>query len=282
MTYILLPVHNRKEITRRFINCLCAQTNSNYHLILIDDGSTDGTAEMVRGLIDASQLTVIRGNGNLWWAGSLQQGINWLNKNTSDDVPVLIINDDVSFAEDFLDVGLEVLNRNSNTLLLAKLVEPKTGDIQQSGVNADLSRFTFQIAENTECINCLSTRGLFLRLENINEIGSFYPKILPHYLSDYEFTIRAHRKGFSLYTSDEFYLTADEEQTGLHSLDEDNLLVFLKKYFSRRSAPNPIYRTVFIILACPAKYIPMLVVKTWLHTGFFTYQASGASYKAGI
>ena len=67
--YILLPVHNRRETTRRFLECLRAQTFQDYHLLLIDDGSTDGTAEMAREFI--STLTVLGGSGDWWWAGSL-------------------------------------------------------------------------------------------------------------------------------------------------------------------------------------------------------------------
>jgi len=76
--YILLPVHNRLEITQRFITCLKAQTYQKYHLILIDDGSSDGTAEMVQENI--SSLTVVRGKGSWWWAGALQQGYRWLRE----------------------------------------------------------------------------------------------------------------------------------------------------------------------------------------------------------
>ena len=72
--YILLPVHNRREITRDFIDCLVAQTWQNYHLVLIDDGSTDGTDQMVREQVE--NLTVIRGKGEWWWAGCLQQGFD--------------------------------------------------------------------------------------------------------------------------------------------------------------------------------------------------------------
>jgi glycosyltransferase involved in cell wall biosynthesis len=37
--YILLPVHNRKEVTQSFIKCLNAQSVKDFHLVLIDDGS---------------------------------------------------------------------------------------------------------------------------------------------------------------------------------------------------------------------------------------------------
>lgn len=59
--YILLPVHNRCELTRHFIECLKSQTYQNFHLVLIDDGSTDGTSEMVLSNLDT--VTVVRGNG---------------------------------------------------------------------------------------------------------------------------------------------------------------------------------------------------------------------------
>lgn len=266
--YILLPVHNRKEITQKFIKCLYAQTFKNYHLILMDDGSTDGTELMVRSFIDVSQLTVIRGDGDLWWAGSLQRGINWLKKNMPKDSITLFINDDVTFDDDFLATGLEIIKHKRDTLLLAKLIAPDTGKIKESGINADLNRLIFKSAENSKKINCLSTRGLFLRLDDIDKIGGFYPRILPHYWSDYEFTIRAHRKGFSLYTCDKLYLIADEIQTGLHSIDENNILKFIIKLFSKRSVPNPVYRTVFIFLVCPKKYMPKLITQTWYRSAF--------------
>ena len=85
--YILLPVHNRRELTRDFIDCLKAQTYQNFHLVLIDDGSTDGTDQMVRERIE--NLTVIRGNGDWWWAGSLQQGFNYLKKKAVPLLPCL-------------------------------------------------------------------------------------------------------------------------------------------------------------------------------------------------
>jgi len=99
--YILLPVHNRRAITEKFIDCLVAQSYSNYHLILIDDGSTDDTGGMVRAKI--TNLTILKGKGDWWWAGSLQQGMNWLKQNGVEDRDVVVfMNDDVIFERDFL------------------------------------------------------------------------------------------------------------------------------------------------------------------------------------
>ena len=59
--FVLVPVHNRREITRKFIACLTKQTYSPLQIIVIDDGSSDGTADMVRQ--DAPNAHVIRGDG---------------------------------------------------------------------------------------------------------------------------------------------------------------------------------------------------------------------------
>jgi predicted SAM-dependent methyltransferase/GT2 family glycosyltransferase len=228
----------------------------------------DGTEEMVRSYIDEMQLTVIKGNGNLWWAGCLQQGIDWLKKKAAKDGLVLFINDDVTFEKNFLEIGVGIIERNKDTLLLAKLIDTNTRKVKESGINADLSKLIFKVAERSNQINCLSTRGLFLRLDDIEKIGGFSPILLPHYWSDYEFTIRAYRKGVSLYTSNELYLYADETQTGFHYINEQNLLVFFKKLFSKKSVPNPVYKSVFILLSCPIKYIPRLIIKAWLQSFF--------------
>lgn len=262
--YILLPVHNRKLITERFIKCLCEQTYKLFHLILIDDGSTDGTEDMVRRFVDESRLTVLKGNGNLWWAGSLQLGINWLNKNSDKESLVLFINDDVTFNATFLENGVNFIIRKNNTLLLAKLFDRDAGKVIESGVTADLNKFTFNIAEDEKSINCLSTRGLFLRLKYANKIGGFCPGILPHYWSDYEFSIRAFRKGFNLATCDDVYLTEDKSCSGYHSLTNDSFSKFITRIFSKKTIPNPIYRSSFILLACPIQSMPVLLVKTWI------------------
>ncbi|MFK8011404.1 MAG: glycosyltransferase family 2 protein, partial [Marinicellaceae bacterium] len=92
---ILLPVHNRRQITERFIQCLEVQSYLNYRLILIDDGSIDGTDQMVKSRIGNSEI--IKGDGDWWWAGSLQKGIDWLEqRQVSDTEIVMFANDDVT------------------------------------------------------------------------------------------------------------------------------------------------------------------------------------------
>jgi GT2 family glycosyltransferase len=258
--HILLPVHNRKATTEKFMRCLKAQVGADWHLILIDDGSKDGTSDMVSSL--ARDTTILRGSGNWWWGGALHQGYNWLKRNDvpPDDV-VLIINDDTEFAADFLARGAAGLKPRS--LLLAQLYDLATGEFCEAGVKWDWRKFDWAAVKDGQDINCFSTRGLFLRVRDFMEIGGFHPVMLPHYLSDYEFTQRAHRKGFRLITDPAVSLRYDDKLTGIRSVGGETIISRLRTPFSIRSTDNPIYWSSFVLLASPPLYVPLNLLKVW-------------------
>lgn len=45
---ICIPTYNRKNYLRKTIESIFAQTYKDYEVVLVDDGSTDGTAEMIK------------------------------------------------------------------------------------------------------------------------------------------------------------------------------------------------------------------------------------------
>jgi len=261
--YILVPVHNRIETTRSFVECLAVQTFSDYQLVLIDDGSTDGTAEMVKAHIPS--VTVLRGGGDWWWAGSLQRGLDWLKENGADDrAVVLFINDDVHFARDYLERAVRVMAGKKRTLVLSRFGKPGNGKIIETGVTADLRRLSFTIADSAERINCLSTRGLFAYWEDVRTIGGFYPTLLPHYLSDYEYTIRAYRKGFKCETSADLLIEPNYEATGYRTIDDTSFGSFLQKFCSKKSAINPAFWSSFILLTADSMWVIPNILRIWL------------------
>ena len=212
--YILLPVHNRKDITKKFISSLLKQNYQNYHLILIDDGSTDGTADIVSQNIPPEKLTILSGKGNWWWGGSLHQGYKWIKKNkiNPEDL-VLMMNDDTIFEPDFLTKGIELITKSTKTLLLAYSYSQQTKKILDRGVHVDWKSHTFRQATNDNEINCLQTMGLIFYVKDFYKIGGFHPILIPHYVSDYDFTIKANQKGYKLTTNEEFKLFTDEKTT---------------------------------------------------------------------
>jgi GT2 family glycosyltransferase len=195
--HVVVAVRNRITITANFIETLLRQTHKNIHLLLIDDGSSDGTVERVEKTpIDK---TIIRGDGNLWWGGALQQAYLWLRNNEiNPDEFVLIINDDVMIENDFIEKGVSYL-LNEKKSLLTGIGYGKQSRLQMDGpVVYNFVNGKSRIACEGEAANCASTHALFLRVADFLDIGGFHPVLLPHYGSDYEFTIRAWRKGYHI------------------------------------------------------------------------------------
>lgn len=72
---VVLPVHNRREITLRALRSLeRADTSATeIRVVVVDDGSTDGTAEAIARQSPA--VTLVRGDGSLYYAGGTNAGV---------------------------------------------------------------------------------------------------------------------------------------------------------------------------------------------------------------
>ena len=260
--HVLLPVHNRKQVTLAFVRCLKAQTYPIIRLMLIDDGSTDGTSEAVRG--EYPSVDVIRGNGAWWWAGCLQRGLDRLKQSSANGEDIVFFaNDDTTFDADFVQRAVGVLTGEPNCMLLARFRDPATGEIRESGIHADLRTMQFQEAAEPAQINCLSTRGLFARWSSIKRTGDFHPRLLPHYLSDYEYTIRALRRGIKGVTSEAVWLEPNLSLTASRDLSSLRGWRFLRVFFSPKYPLNPVYWSSFVILACPPRWIARNFAFVW-------------------
>lgn len=263
--YIVLPVHDRKRITLDFIRCLQEQTFQDYILLLVDDGSNDGTASAVKEQMQDS--IIIQGNGNLWWAGSINAAYEWLVENAIDDTRlVLLINDDVLFEPDFLQNAITLMHGKEKTLLLAREKLYGSHEILETGVHADFSVLSFITAEKPSDINCLATRGLFLKWSDFMKIGPFKARTLKHYCSDYEFTMRAHRQGYHLMTSERLVLTHVMEQN--KSIEEGENTTTRKNIMSIRHNMNPLTWTAFVLIVSPRRWLLPNLFRVWYRAIF--------------
>lgn len=261
--FILTPVYNRVETTLRFVGCLEKQTHKNFQLVLIDDGSSDGTSEMVTDILPHTK--VIKGDGSLWWAGSLQRGFEWLKSEEIDrDDCVLIINDDTLFDENYLLNGLNLLKENSKSLLISECFFLETKEIFDRGIVFDNRVFTFRRSEDNSETNCASTRGLFINAGDFIDLGGFYPKLLPHYWSDYEFTVRASNMGYRIFSDRELQVWTSNVISGIDELDNCKFWKTLKVLlFSKRCRRNIVYSSVFVVMTCRWYCIPKIIFRNW-------------------
>jgi Predicted glycosyltransferases len=264
--YILLPVHNRIDITRRFIACLQAQTYQEFQVILIDDGSSDGTSVMIQHAFPS--VIILRGNGNWWWGGSLHQGYLWLKSQAlPPNTMVLIMNDDAIFDSEYLQTGVSTLQKLKKTLLVSIAYGEESKQVIDGGVHVDWKRWKFTLVTNPEKVNCTSTRGLFFFASDFMDIGGFHPYLLPHYASDYEFTIRAHNKGYKLLVDDQLKLYTNEKTTGIQNFkDVKTYSEFISNLFSKKYTLHPVYLSNFVALACPWQWKIVNWLRIWCST----------------
>lgn len=242
------------------------QTLQAYTLVLVDDGCTDDTVARVRSRMTSGRLIILSGNGQLWWAGALELAYRQLAPELTDRDAVLIINDDVTFADDFLSNGMDALRRHPGACLQAIGVDQHSRTTDRGAV-ANLVRLTFRGAEEGEQPNCLSTRGLLMDADTFRHSNGFRPRWLPHYLSDYEFTLRIARRGTQLQTDPDFWATMDLTLTGMDRPSMESARTFWRDSFSNRAKFNPCHWTAFVLLVCPTWVVPLHVARIWARFG---------------
>ncbi len=268
MLYILLPVFNRSTITQAFANQLKEQSFQDFTLVLIDDNSSDDTIAAVTSILPGT--IVLYGGGNSWWGGSLQLGYDWILQQDfiKDEDIVLIINDDTKFENNFLQKGAEFSDKYPDHLIKAVEIELNDPSLSYSYIHADVNKLTFKITPSEAEANCCTTRGLFMKADVFKKIGGFFPDLLPHYLSDYEYTIRAYNKGFRIKSFSDLFLYYDNSTTGHNSLEFQSYSQYKSQLFSNKYVKNPKHWINFIKLTSDstfAKYktIIILIVQTF-------------------
>ncbi|PIR44396.1 hypothetical protein COV23_00030 [Candidatus Wolfebacteria bacterium CG10_big_fil_rev_8_21_14_0_10_31_9] len=264
MIYILTAIHNRIEDTKEFLDCFKNQTHKDFKIFLVDDGSIDGSSEYISK--NYPEITIFKGDGNLWWTGSVNLAIKEVIPQFKSRDFVLIINSDVTFEKDYLENLIKDSERNKRVIVgsLSKDYLNKK-DIIDKGLKMDWKHYVYSSSPFLEGknfsddVDTLSTRGVLLPVEVIEKIGFLDEKHFPHYGSDYDYLFTAKENGFKLIVSynsviyDKLYLTGFRPQ--------EKFLPYKKiwdKFFSIKS-PSNFKIKIFMIW----KHCPNLQYKIW-------------------
>lgn len=253
MIYVILPIHNRINLTLKCLSCFKNQSFKDFQILIIDDGSSDNSKNIIKNLYP--NINIISGNGKWWWTKSLNEGLNLVLPKTDPNDYILIINNDTFFGESYLE-KLVATSAEYNRAIVGSLVYKNFNkDIQDAGVKADWHNFTFSKniinpeKKTNDQVDMLSTRGVLIPVEVFKKIEKFNP-LLPHHATDYDFSIKAKKHGFKLIMSYEACIYNQENDT-------EKQFSFFEKYFNRRSSSNIVTHLTFALINAPTIYLKL-------------------------
>lgn len=261
MIYIVIPVHNRKEFTKNCLISLRNQTYQNFKIVIIDDGSTDGTANMLEK--EFPEVHVIKGDGNFWWTKATNLGVKYALENNADYV--LTLNNDTIATEDFLEKMIYWAERTSNALLGAFALDAETKKPVYGGEIINWkwanSKFLLDILPKEQWhgpheVTHFPGRGLLIPAFVFHNIGLFDEKHFPHYAADYDFTHRAIRAGFKVYCNyDAKLLIYPKEGGDIIIRKVKNIKNYYQHLFNIKGGGNIKVFYYYAKKNCPKRYL---------------------------
>jgi len=198
---IIIPTYNRKQFLKIALNSVLAQTFNNYEIIIVDDGSTDGTRGMFEGQNPWAQACGKKAKyiyqQNKGPAAARNTGI----KQAKGEFICLLDSDD-RFREDKLKVAYEYIKKYPQYKIFhTEEIWYKDGALLPQKIYH--KKPSGSVFGNSVKICSIGTSTAIIQKDIFTEIGLFDEKLLA--CEDYEFWLRVTNKRKVLLIPD--YLT---------------------------------------------------------------------------
>ena len=187
-TSIVIPVLNQLEYTMKCLASLEANGTPGATVVIVDNGSTDGTAEF---LAAEPNIAVIRNPENRGCAAAWNQGV----RSSSSDW-VLLMNNDVLVTDGWLPALVEFAQAHD-----LGIASPA---IREGELNYDLAAYARQFTGEMRAVSRWGTATgicFLVRRRVFEVIGLFDEQFRVGQFEDADFFLRARKAGFRLGTT---------------------------------------------------------------------------------
>lgn len=267
--YICIPVFNRINYTLKCIESIKKQSYSNYRIIICDDGSTDGTYDVI--INQFPEIILLKGTGNMWWAGATNMCIQKALTLGHNEDYVFTLNNDTELLEDSLVKAIELAGSLPQAIIgSVNVFQNDPSKIEPSAFKRSNKLFFKMlpvrihnlgdyIPQNIEFIevDAFAGKGVLIPLETFRKVGLYNSTLLPHYHADTEFTLRARALGYKLFYCYKSKVLSHHYLTGTGTMNK-NLKEFIRSFSNIKSAIH--YKSIlnFSKLVYGEKYRPYL------------------------
>lgn len=266
MIFIITPVYNRRKFTQNYLKALAKQTGKDFKVIIVDDGSTDGTAEMIE--TEFPEVILLKEKGDLWWAEATNVGVRYAIEQGADYV--MTLNDDTVPQKDYIENMIDGSSQKPNALLGAFAIDANSGRPIFGGEILDWSRCSFRGILNGFAdeelyglheVNGFPGRGLLIPVKVFTQIGLYDSKHFPQTIADLDFTARAVNAGYEIYCNyDAKIKIYPEESGGVGLRKKKSWRNYYLHLFGVRGAGNLKWFIVFALKNAPRKYLAQCLV----------------------
>lgn len=207
MISVILPAYNAELFIREAIESVLLQSYKNFELIVVNDGSTDGTREIVTSFSD-SRIILLDNDGNKGIVYSLNRGI----KDASGEFIARMDSDDISLPERF-EKQLEYIEKNKLDLVgcMTKRID-MDGNCIIPIANRSYPPETIKKCLQYDC--CIAHPTWFARKSVFQDLAGYRDM---RACEDYDFLLRTIKSGFKVGICDSVQLLYRENLSGISS-----------------------------------------------------------------
>lgn len=206
---IIIPTLNGVEHTRACIESIQRCTQVEHEIIVVDNGSTDGTVEYLRGLSATGEIVALTNRQNRGFAGAVNQGLALATGRR-----LVLLNNDTIVTDGWLAGMLHVMSTNPDCGLVGPMSNYVSGSQQIAGLGQmdddEITSFAqgWSIAHRGVSVRTNRLVGFCLMIDRpvVEKLGGFDEQFFPGCFEDDDYGLRAQAAGFELRIAREVFV----------------------------------------------------------------------------
>jgi GT2 family glycosyltransferase len=259
---VVIPTFNRVHKLLGCLHSVYSQEHVTLHAIVIDDGSKDGTSEQVSQ--EYPQATILKGDGNFWWAKSLNTGIRFaLDAGFN---YILLLNDDNLINPGTVARLFEYVQDHPDTIVGAIALFVGTNEISEAGTDSNWYRSGPYKREHWHIydtnykgyieVESLGGQSVLIHRKIFDKVGLLHSDKFPQYYGEIDFYLRAKKLGFKILVDLESIVWNIPNTTQRPEFSFTKVLHAVWRGYTWKGSPNNVlYTTRLFLRHCQPRYL---------------------------